>query len=139
MSAKLSMKIESDPAELAHVSAAVEEIGRRESWPSDLVSRVNLVLEELALNIITHGYDDSRHEIELSLTSEPDAVTIEVQDEGRPFDPLNDAPQPDVDAPLEDRAVGGLGLHLVRTMMDELHYERDQGRNRLTVISRRTE
>ena len=139
MSATLSLKIENDPAELERLSAAVEEIGRREGWPSDLVSRVNLVLEELALNIITHGYDDGRHEIELSLTSEPDAVTIRIEDAGQPFDPLSDAPEPDVDAPIEDRAVGGLGIHLVRAMMDEIRYERDRGKNRLTLVSRRAE
>ena len=137
LSAKLSLKIDNRPAQLEQIPAAVDEIGRQESWPSGLVFRVNLVLEELGLNIIRHAYDDRLHEIEFTVTSEPDAVTIEVADDGRPFDPLNDAPPANVTAPLGDRPLGGLGLHLVRTMMDELHYERERGRNRLTLVSRR--
>ncbi len=84
LSAKLSLKIDNRPAQLEQIPAAVEEIGRQESWPSGLVFRVNLVLEELGLNIIRHAYDDRLHEIEFTVTSEPDAVTIEVADDGRP-------------------------------------------------------
>ena len=138
MSAKLSFNIETKPEQLERVFAAVEETGQQESWPSDLVFRVNLVLEELILNIINHGHDEGLHEIELTLTSEADAVTIEISDDGRPFDPVTDVPTPDVSAPLEERPIGGLGIHLVRTMMDELDYRRESGRNHLTLVSRRT-
>ena len=72
------------------------------------------------------------------LTSEEGAITIEVVDDGKPFDPLNDAPQPDLASDLEDRRVGGLGLHLVRTTMDDMSYRRDQGKNHLTLVARRT-
>ena len=58
-------------------------------------------------------------------------------DNGRPFDPLNDAPEPDLDSGVADRAVGGLGVHLVRTMMDEMRYRRDRGRNHLTLVKER--
>ena len=61
LSAKLSLKIDNRPAQLEQIPAAVEEIGRQESWPSGLVFRVNLVLEELGLNIIRHAYDDRLH------------------------------------------------------------------------------
>ena len=137
MSAKLSLKIENSPSQLEQVSAAVEEIGQEESWPPDLTFRVNLALEEVGLNIINYAHDDGLHEIEFTVTSEPDTVTIEVLDDGRPFDPLTDAPPPDLTTSLEDRRLGGLGLHLVRSMMDELRYERERGRNRLTLVSRR--
>ena len=137
MSGKLSLKIENRPDELKRISDAVEDLGSREGWPSALVFRINLVLEELVLNIMNHGYDGGLHEIEVTLTSEADALTIETEDEGRPFDLLNDAPQPDLEAPLEDRPVGGLGIHLVRTMMDEIRYRRERDRNHLTLIARR--
>ncbi len=137
MSAKLSLKVEPRVDELESITAAVEDFGEAENWPPDFVFRVNLVLEELGLNIMNHGKDENLHEIEITLTSEADVLTIEIADDGRPFDPLNDAPQPDLESVLEDRAVGGLGLHLVRTMMDELHYRREQSRNHLTLVKRR--
>ena len=104
-----------------------------------MVYRVTLVIEELVVNIINHGHDDGVHDIEIAMTSEPDALTVEIIDDGRPFDPLSDAPEPDLDSLLEDRPVGGLGIHLVRTMMDEVHYRREQDRNHTTLIARRGE
>ena len=74
----------------------------------------------------------------VTFTSEEDAVTIEITDEGRSFDPLNDAPEPDLMSPIEERQVGGPGVYLARTMMDELVYRREGNRNYLTLMKRRT-
>ncbi len=139
MNAKLVLTIETRPDELETITAAVEDLGEREGWPPELVYRVNLALEELGFNIMNHGYDEGLHEFEITLISEADTLTIEIVDDGRPFDPLNDAPQPDTGAPIEDRPIGGLGVHLVRTMMDEMHYRRESGRNHLTLVARRAE
>ena len=139
LSAKLVLTIETRPDELETIAAAVEDLGKRERWSPALVYRVNLALEELGLNIMNHGHDEGLHEFEITLISEADALTIEIVDDGRPFDPLNDAPQPDTGAPIEDRPIGGLGVHLVRTMMDEMHYRRESGRNHLTLVTRRAE
>ena len=57
--------------------------------------------------------------------------------DGRPFDPVNDAPEVDVESSVQDRLVGGLGLHIVRTTMDEMSYRREQGKNHLTLVARR--
>ena len=137
MSSKLSLKLKPRLDELENIAAAVEAFGEAESWPADLVFRVNLVLEELGINIINHGKDENLYEIEITLISEADTLTIEIIDDGRPFDPLNDAPQPDLESGIEDRPVGGLGIHLVRTMMDELRYRRERGRNHLTLVKGR--
>ena len=59
------------------------------------------------------------NEVEIDLISDADALTIEIRDDGKPFNPLSDAPEPDLDAGIEDRPIGGLGIHLVLTMMDE--------------------
>lgn len=139
MSAKLLLKVATRLDELERIASAVEDLGQQEDWPTDLVFRVNLVLEELGINIMNYGHDDGLHEFEIALTSEADAVTIEITDDGRPFDPLNDATLPDVTAPIEDRTVGGLGIHLVRTMMDDLSYRREQCKNHLVMIIRRAE
>ena len=138
MSAKLHLKLAARSEELARISAAVEDLGEREDWPAKLLFRVNLVLEELALNVMTHGQAGSAGELELSLISEADAVTIEMVDDGPRFDPLQDAPRPNPQAPLEERPVGGLGVHLVRTMMDEVRYRYEDGKNHMTLVTRET-
>ena len=141
MSAQLSMTIETNRDELARIVTALEEFGEQESWAPDLFFRVNLVIEEWVLNVMDYGFDgpsgDERNQIELTLTSEPDTLTIEIVDGGKPFDPLHDAPEPDTESSIEDRPVGGLGVYMVRTMMDQTHYRREEGRNHLTLVARR--
>ncbi len=113
----------------------VEDLGEQDNWPPDLIFKVNLVLDELSVNIVNYGGETS--EIEVSLAADAEVVRVEISDDGRPFDPLTEAVEPDIDAPLEDRPVGGLGIHLVREMMDELHYSREDGRNRLAMVKRK--
>ena len=137
MSAKLNLTVETKLEELERLSAAIEDLGRDDNWPPDLTFQVNLVLEELWLNVVNHGHDGGFHEVEIELTSETEALTIEITDDGKPFDPLNDAPAPDVTGSLNDRKVGGLGIHLVRKMMDELRYKREGGKNHLILVKRR--
>ena len=137
MSAKLLLKVKADRKELERVSAAIKALGVDEDWSSDILFRVDLVMDELVVNIMDYGYDESDHEIDITFTSEEDAVTIEITDEGRSFDPLNDAPEPDLSSPIEERRIGGLGVYLARTMMDELVYRREGNRNHLTLVKRR--
>ena len=140
MTELLSLSMTTNGFDLNSLTAEVEALGERENWPPALVFKANLVLEELTLNINNYGnyggYDGIR-QIEITLNSEPDRLIIEVVDDGSPFDPTNDAALPDTNAPIEDRTVGGLGLHLVRTMMDELSYRREQGKNHLAMVARR--
>ena len=139
MTAKLTLNIERSHDELGRITDAVDDLGHREDWSNDLLFRVHLVLEELVLNIIDYGFDDGKddHELVVVLMSEDDNLTIEITDDGIPFDPLHDAKIPDTDAPLEDRPIGGLGVHLVRTMMDEVSYRREDGKNHLTLVANR--
>ena len=137
MSEQFKLKVETNPSELERISAAVEDIGQRENWPAQFIFRVNLVLEELGLNIMSYGYDEGLHEFEITLTSEADVLRIEFTDDGRPFDPLNEAPELDLDASVDDRKVGGLGIHLVRAMVDEMSYRREQDKNHLTLVARK--
>jgi anti-sigma regulatory factor (Ser/Thr protein kinase) len=138
MNAKRSLRIATEIGELARIHAAVEELGQAAAWPPDLVYQVNLVLEELAVNIINYGHaGDPSHEIEVVLAWEADRLTIEMVDDAPAFNLLDDAPEPDLSSALEDRRVGGLGVYLVHTLMDELPYRREEGRNHLTLIKRR--
>ena len=135
MSARLHLKLEARPDELARINAAVEEFGERAAWPPKLLFRVNLVLEELGLNVMTHGQEAGASELEVIVTSDADTVAIEIVDDGPRFDPLQDAPLPDPEASLDERPVGGLGIHLVRTMMDDVSYRYENGKNRLTLVT----
>ncbi len=122
--------------ELARVSSAIEEMGERENWPAPMAFQVNLALEELVINVMNHGHDEGVHEIEITLTSDADGITVATVDDGKPFNPLVDAPQVDPSAAMEDRRIGGLGVHLVRSMMDEMSYRREHGKNHLTLVKR---
>ena len=137
MSSRIGVKIETRVEELNRIASVVEEMGEKERWPPDLVFKVNLILEELCLNIINYGHTGGLHEIDITLTSTEDALTIDVMDDGMPFDPISDAPTPDVNAPMEDRGIGGLGVHLVQAMTDEMHYRRVRDTNQVTLVIRR--
>ena len=121
---------------LRHMERSIEEFGRQERWSDDLIFKLHLILEELGLNAMTYGGASS---VRIVISEEADEVTIEISDDGGAFDPLNDAPQPDVNAELEQRSIGGLGIHLVRTLTNDLTYRREGGRNHLTLVTRRPE
>lgn len=134
VASELHLTIETKQEELDRVSAQIEDFGMESDWPLDLVFKVNLVLEEIVINVINYGHDGGQHAVDILLVTDDDALTIDILDDGRPFDPLHDAPQPDVDAELEDRKIGGLGIHIVRKLMDDVRYSRENGKNRLTMV-----
>ena len=137
MSETLTLKFETRIEELIRLQSEIEQLGEREGWDPALVFHVNLAVEELATNIMSYGHSVGLHEFEVILKSELDQLSIDIWDDGRPFDPLTDAPEPDLDASLEDRRIGGLGIYFAETLMDEMRYEREDGRNHLTLIKRR--
>lgn len=94
---------------------------------------VRLALDELLSNVIRYAYDDdARHRIDLKLeTDAPFHLTI--ADDGKPFDPTADAPPPVLDGPVEDRPIGGLGLHILKKMGLKLAYRREAGHNVVRV------
>ena len=139
MSATLDLRVETKIEEMERLAAVVEDFGEGEDWPPALTFQVNLALEELWLNVLNYGHERGLHEVDIRLVSDTDALTIEITDDGKPFDPLTDAPLPDTTGGLGDRGIGGLGIHLVRTMMDELEYRREEGKNHLTLVKRRVE
>ena len=119
--------------ELERVSHVVEAFGARHGLPAKVIFECNLALDEILTNVISYGYDDAQaHEIVVRLDTEGGAFTIEVEDDARPFNPL-DAAAVDVDLPVEARAIGGLGIHLVRKVMDGLAYRREAGKNVLVM------
>jgi anti-sigma regulatory factor (Ser/Thr protein kinase) len=91
------------------------------------------VLDEIVINIIAHGYDDEHeHQIRVSLALEGDILAIQVEDDGKPFNPL-EVPPPNLDLPIDDRPIGGLGIFIVRSTVNEVEHRREGGRNILTM------
>jgi|1186.fasta_scaffold827013_1 serine/threonine-protein kinase RsbW len=97
-------------------------------------SQAALVFEEILTNLVQHG-GGAGLTLEASLEVTTGELRGEVVDDGAAFDPLQ-VPPPDLEATLEERAVGGLGIHLARTLTDDLAYERREGRNRLSFVKR---
>ena len=118
--------------------AALRQFLDKAGLPSRQFALAEVVFEELASNIIRHGYtDDREHSIEVRITLEDDEVVMHFEDDGEPFDPLRWQPAP-LPASLDEAGAGGLGLLLVRKAAKSLRYERQAGRNWLTVVIGRT-
>ena len=122
--------------EIPRLADAVQSFCQDHHVPSDVASHIALAVEEVATNVIAHGYRGAAgHAFEVRLARDDDAVRVTVSDDAPPFDPLTLTP-PDTSAPLERRPIGGLGIHFVRTVMDDVRYRRDASRNILVLIKR---
>jgi serine/threonine-protein kinase RsbW len=131
-----SLVLASERQEIERVADLVDRFGQAHHLPDDVVVAVHLVLDEIVVNIIEHGYDDElRHHIHVSLALDGERLTIRVEDDGKPFNPL-DTPPPDLNLPIEERPIGGLGIHIVRSSVDTLEYRREAGRNVLQMTKR---
>ena len=137
MSTKWAVQFKPTLEELSQVNEQVGEFGEQQDWQPDLIFHVQLAIDEVGTNVIEHGKDAEVNLMEVSLTSGAHSVILEMADDGAPFDPLREAPSPDVTLSLEDRPIGGLGLHLIRTLTDEQSYQRESGKNLLTLVKRR--
>ena len=137
MSAKLVMRIGATHDELPGLDKAAEDYGSDNAWSEDMLFKVKLVLEELVINIMNYGYEDNENqEIAISMETRDNTFVMTIEDEGRPFNPFEDAPEPDLDASLEERRIGGLGVYLVETLMDEVEYKRKDDKNWVKIVKR---
>ena len=131
-----AIRVKNDAAELEKLGTWLRAFAGEHGLFEVDIHAVELVLEELLLNVIAHGHeDDCEHFIAMRLSAIGADLQIEVEDDGRAFDPA-DAPLPDLDASVETRTFGGLGLHLVRSFVDELSYCRSGELNLLTLVKR---
>ncbi len=125
--------------ELQKIEAAVDEISGAEDWQPDVEFKIRLALDELCTNVINYAHnDDLDHDLTVTIESDDDEVRARIVDDGNPFNPLEDAPEPDTDSALEDRKVGGLGIHFVRTLVDDARYWRADNRNHVALSKRRS-
>ena len=136
----LILTLKNDLSELARIAEAIESLGESHGWPAKWILNLNLSLDELITNIVSYGYEDSdEHEIRVTLTDQSGSLVAVLEDDGIAFDPFTAVPEPDLDASVEERRVGGLGVYFVKTLMDEATYERLGNRNRTTLRQRAPE
>jgi serine/threonine-protein kinase RsbW len=133
MSTELEVRLGNDFAELPKLIQAAEAFLLEHKVPEGTSFKSHLALEEMCTNIIKYGYDDAgKHEIIVRFSWTPEFVTVQFEDDGHEFDPVAQE-APDVDKPLAERKIGGLGIHLVRHSVDSMEYRRRDGRNVLTI------
>ncbi len=129
----ISVIFQNELSEISRLGGVVEEFGNNNNLSSALVNSVNLALDEIITNTISYGFKDNDiHFIQLNLKVEGDLLIANIEDDGNPFNPL-EKPEVDTSLPLEEKAVGGLGIHLVRKLMDDINYQRVNNKNILTI------
>jgi anti-sigma regulatory factor (Ser/Thr protein kinase) len=129
-------RLRNDLAETRHLGAWIEAFARQANLSLPTRNAFDLALVEWLTNVIAHAYDDAReHWIAVRFLASPSQARVEVEDDGREFNPLTHPPV-DTTTPLEQRAIGGLGVHMVRRLMDSVEYRREAGRN-ILVMTRR--
>lgn len=128
-----NLQFRNDLVELDNLHLHLSRIGQACGINDKTVFELTLACEELLTNIIRYGYSDQAERwIELSIRVFESSVVIDLTDDGIGFNPLAQ-PEAVLGAELDERPVGGLGIHFVRRVMDELQYERTNGRNRMTL------
>jgi len=134
MSHPATLMLKNDLSELARLCEFIDEFGGRAGLPSKTIADMHLALDEVVTNVISYAYPTfGEHQITIRLAIDADQmVVMEVEDDGQVFDPLT-VGAPDLSTPLEERTVGGLGMHLVRQLTDSLDYRRYAGKNHLTM------
>ena len=130
--------IKSDSKEIPGVSASLETAMHAQGFGSDDILDTQLAVEEAITNIIDHGYKNEYGEIIISCRININQVEVQIRDTAPRFDPLS-LPEPKLDDSIKDRKIGGLGVFLIRQVMDEIVYRYDNGRNILVLIKRKSE
>lgn len=133
MSARLTLQVLNNYDALQEATGALAAWLDEQRLPPESAYLATLALEELITNSIKYGYDDQHeHRIQVEMIIAGPELVMVFTDDGHPFNPL-DLPAPDVNLPAEERPVGGLGIHLLRTMADKMEYAREGANNRVTL------
>ena len=132
----MELTLHNQASEISLVHQALDEFVTQNALESTDFAKLHVALEEHLANIISYGYESGQAgTIRLRFSVGSSALTVEIEDDGRPFNPL-DAPAVDTSLSLDQKPIGGLGLHLIRKCVDEASYSRAEHHNRLVMSKR---
>ena len=131
---KMELTVPNRLAENARVKEHFDTFAAHYGIPDSVRLKMHVVIDELLMNIISYAYpDDDRHDICIKVELSDDRLKVSMVDDGIPFNPLG-IETPDTQLSLEERQIGGLGIHLVRKMMDRVSYQRRIDKNVITAV-----
>jgi anti-sigma regulatory factor (Ser/Thr protein kinase) len=128
-----SFELKSDLSELQTLCRHLNKFGHVTGLSEAIITDVNICLEELFTNTVSYGFtDDLEHIVRFTFKLDNHVLTLNIEDDGTPFNPL-EKKDPEIPADLIDVRIGGLGIHIVRKLMDDIRYKRERGKNKLTL------
>ena len=124
-----TFELKSNLSELDNLCRHLETFGQKTGLSKKFLFEINLVLDELFTNIISYGFDDDvEHIIKVTMTPDNKELCLCIEDDGKPFNPV-EFETPDVACSIEECKVGGLGIHIIRKLIDDICYERCEDKN----------
>ena len=130
---KYSFELKSSLAELDNLCLNLETLGEKIGLSKKLIFEINLALDELFTNIISYGFsDEEEHTIKVTIIPQKGKICLSIEDDGIPFNPI-EFETPDVACSVENCKIGGLGIHIMRKLMDDICYQRCGDKNVLTL------
>jgi sigma-B regulation protein RsbU (phosphoserine phosphatase) len=129
----LQLTIQNELSNIDIVNDRFKEFAHEKEIPKNVVATICMVLDDMLTNIISYAYqDDEQHDIGVQILLKENSLVIIFIDDGLPFNPFQ-ADAPETQLSIEERDVGGLGIHLVREMMDSVSYQRKAEQNIVTL------
>ncbi|MGV7223491.1 MAG: SpoIIE family protein phosphatase [Nitrospinales bacterium] len=134
--AKVDLQLKNEPEEIDRTLKAFAEFCNRTQLSEDILNSVSIVLDDLLNNTINYAFKDSEeHEIGVSFRTDEQRLLITVVDDGVEFDPFLKG-DPDIESDIDERRIGGLGIHIIKSIMDDFSYRRVHGQNQVTLMKR---
>lgn len=130
---KKKLILKNEISEISKLATFIDEVGEEMSLSPELIFNLNLVLEEAVSNVILYAYPKEEHqEISLSVQKKGNSIILILTDSGMEFDPTL-IPDADITLSAEERQIGGLGIFLIRQIMNKVEYQRINGQNVLRL------
>ncbi len=133
VSQEYKFELKNELSELNALARHLSNWGGSIGLTDNSIARINICLDELFTNIVSYGFDDDgEHIVEFTLSGDSNFVIINIEDDAKSFNPLEKV-DPDFPENVEEAKIGGLGILIIRKIMDNVTYERSQGKNKLTM------
>ena len=133
------MLLKNDISQVPLLADFINQVCNKFALDQSLSFQLNLVLEEAVVNVIQYAFPKGEeHTFTLDVKKEADTITFILRDDGKPFNPLTQAPDVDINLSAEKRQIGGLGIFLVQQMMDEVDYKRTSKGENVLVMKKKS-